>query len=422
MKRLSIVCVTRYEDHAEPFLKKLLQLAQWIPDCEVVLGADGADAYDVLQDWPSYAHEEGVDVVVVAVQSQGYIESVLDDVLTACQGDYVLRIDDDERVSPALAQWLRDGQYLTDDHWKFSRAHLWPDLQHYVSTPPLWPDHQTRLSVRAKAGGRTTIHAGSPFGGGRLAPAVLEHHKFIVRSLREREAIAARYDQIARGAGTSSNMKPFQLPDLEHVTVEQYHQGVDIAAAVDDAFEVGVFQHRGELEPFASWLASRRPVRVLEIGTLHGGTAALWHHIASGPVVTVDLPNGRFGAADHGYDLERSTRRMMWLKERYPRITSILGNSHDQMTQSLVADAFQHQSIDLLFIDGDHTYEGVKRDLEMYRPMVRPGGIIALHDVLDTPKHRKDGCFVHKLWAELPPHKAVFTIGGPWGGIGVTFA
>ena len=35
---------------------------------------------------------------------------------------------------------------------------------------------------------------------------------------------------------------------------------------------------------------------------------------------------------------------------------------------------------DMIFIDGDHTYPAVKRDLEVYAPMVRPGGLFSGHD------------------------------------------
>lgn len=41
--------------------------------------------------------------------------------------------------------------------------------------------------------------------------------------------------------------------------------------------------------------------------------------------------------------------------------------------------------IDLLFIDGDHIYEGVRKDFEMYSPLVRKGGIIAFHDICPGP-------------------------------------
>jgi predicted O-methyltransferase YrrM len=36
--------------------------------------------------------------------------------------------------------------------------------------------------------------------------------------------------------------------------------------------------------------------------------------------------------------------------------------------------------IDLLFIDGDHTEEGVRRDWDLFAPHVRPGGHVAFHD------------------------------------------
>jgi predicted O-methyltransferase YrrM len=38
------------------------------------------------------------------------------------------------------------------------------------------------------------------------------------------------------------------------------------------------------------------------------------------------------------------------------------------------------EKISALFIDGDHSYLGVKRDIELYAPRVVPGGIIAFHD------------------------------------------
>ena len=37
-------------------------------------------------------------------------------------------------------------------------------------------------------------------------------------------------------------------------------------------------------------------------------------------------------------------------------------------------------SVDLLFIDGDHSYEGASRDVSHWLPSLRPGGILVLHD------------------------------------------
>lgn len=38
---------------------------------------------------------------------------------------------------------------------------------------------------------------------------------------------------------------------------------------------------------------------------------------------------------------------------------------------------------DLLFVDADHSFDGVKLDHETYGPLVRPGGVIAFHDSLE---------------------------------------
>lgn len=47
---------------------------------------------------------------------------------------------------------------------------------------------------------------------------------------------------------------------------------------------------------------------------------------------------------------------------------------------SEVAAQFEDQSIDMVFIDGNHTYEFVKRDILAYLPKMKPGSVMAGHD------------------------------------------
>ncbi len=48
------------------------------------------------------------------------------------------------------------------------------------------------------------------------------------------------------------------------------------------------------------------------------------------------------------------------------------------------------EEIDLLFIDGNHEYKAVLRDFQDWSPMLKPGGLIAFHDVVYEPKSKDD--------------------------------
>jgi hypothetical protein len=189
---LVTLCVTAGEEYSHPFVAALQELSD----------------------------ELGAPCVVYDGAGAGAIEAVLDDALELAGDRYVLRVDDDELVSPAMREWLHDREYRASDHWAFPRVHLYPDLEHYVTQAPLWPDLQTRLSVRSKAGRPAELHAGSPYGTGRVAPVALEHHKFLVRSWVERRELLERYDEIRAGAG--SRFVVFSLPELFDLEVAGY--------------------------------------------------------------------------------------------------------------------------------------------------------------------------------------------------------
>lgn len=53
------------------------------------------------------------------------------------------------------------------------------------------------------------------------------------------------------------------------------------------------------------------------------------------------------------------------------------------LSSSDAAKAWSERNIGLLFIDGDHQYEAVRRDVGCWLPFVVPGGCMALHDSRD---------------------------------------
>lgn len=71
------------------------------------------------------------------------------------------------------------------------------------------------------------------------------------------------------------------------------------------------------------------------------------------------------------YSVEDFHRRLEPVKDYY---------TLHQMTSDNAATLYEDRSIDFLMIDGDHSYEGVKKDLQNYLPKMRPGGLIAGDD------------------------------------------
>lgn len=203
MNGLSILIITNGQDHAAPFLREARKAATLLR-AELVIVGDGKAGYFMAQNY--------ADVACV-MYSAGYLESVYNAAVQKCGRDYVLRLDDDETISPALMAWLSEEKYLSGDLWTFPRCNLWGDRDHFITNSPLWPDIQTRLGKKGLMGGRYHIHEGSAHGTGQIAPCAILHHKFIVKSRPERERIAAKYDSVRPGAGTGQTYAPFGLPE-----------------------------------------------------------------------------------------------------------------------------------------------------------------------------------------------------------------
>lgn len=162
-------------------------------------------------------------------------------------------------------------------------------------------------------------------------------------------------------------------------------------------FSIAPVQVREEVIEFLKIIERMRPRNILEIGTAKGGTLFQFTRVASEDalLISLDLPGGPFGG---GYP-ERMTSLLESFAVKRQRIHLIRADSHSDYTRKMVEDVLAGQKVDLLFIDGDHTYEGVRRDFEMYSPLVRKGGIIAFHDVCTGPKENVGG--VPRFWDEI---------------------
>ena len=165
---------------------------------------------------------------------------------------------------------------------------------------------------------------------------------------------------------------------------------------------------------------------VLEIGCYDGGTTMFLSHLTKN-LITIDQPNpSRFDT--YKYFLDDKNLYGSKLLNTITNFNYISGSSHLESTINEVKNLLNGEKLDLLFIDGDHSYEGVKQDYNMYIELVRSGGIIAFHDIHESSFHERHGCFVHNFWKELinehKDYKVFYCdqgVDNVWGGIGLIY-
>ena len=191
---------------------------------------------------------------------------------------------------------------------------------------------------------------------------------------------------------------------------------------VKDAFKVGMAQETDEITQFTEWLVKQNINNFIEIGCKLGGTFQILCESSKGKKISVDLPGGVHGGwmtYNHPYLGDIYKIRNTYFINKYENVHMVTGDSHKTETLNDVKSILNNEKVDLLFIDGDHTYEGVKQDYLLYKELVNIGGYIVFHDINDTQHHRYRNVFVGKLWNTLEGDKIEFNINKHWAGIGV---
>jgi len=125
-------------------------------------------------------------------------------------------------------------------------------------------------------------------------------------------------------------------------------------------FVCAYFKNRGVTKPL-----------VVEIGILHNEQRAFYKELLNADYI--------------GMDIEQNNE------------PDILGDSAESKTVEELKRLLGGELIDLLFIDGNHSYEGVKADFENYSPLTKH--LIAFHDVHSVLETRAKG--VHRHWNEM---------------------
>lgn len=189
-------------------------------------------------------------------------------------------------------------------------------------------------------------------------------------------------------------------------------------AARESAYHPGpapvpVLQRAWELDQLLTIYRERRPRRVLEIGTFHGGTLYHWLRNAEPGALVVTVDTYAAGVDNRHLYPE-------WVPEGVS-LEVIAGSSHDP---AVIDQAGAFGPYDFIVIDADHMEPAVRRDWESYSAMAARGGVIALHDILRHPSIA--WIQVEPVWRDIQRMGYVCQelIADPsleWGGWGVVY-
>lgn len=152
-------------------------------------------------------------------------------------------------------------------------------------------------------------------------------------------------------------------------------------------FENHLFQQvYEEILTLAYWVDGFKPNNILEIG-YRGSTFHILSNLSTGKKVAVDIfDDGR----------TKMSHYMMYGED----FKLVIGNSQTEETKNKIKQFCPEY--DLIFIDGDHSYEGVKKDFYLYKDLLSTRGYIIFHDI--DPEHvfkDNDGGQVYKFWQDL---------------------
>lgn len=130
-----------------------------------------------------------------------------------------------------------------------------------------------------------------------------------------------------------------------------------------------------------------RPKKILELGTQNGQSTKTIlmaiNEYKDGQLISIDHKRR------HGIlDLEYSDLKPYWF--------FIMGNTHDKESlEQAKSKLIEDELYDVLFIDAGHKYDDIVKDWNDYTPLVKPGGLIFLHDTINQNEGVKD------FWKEI---------------------
>jgi len=212
---------------------------------------------------------------------------------------------------------------------------------------------------------------------------------FSIVNLKKRIKAEENIDDILETAGYYKiNYKKINAEEWEDPQKISYERkGVELCKGKYEGYgkyRFNLCQEKESIKKLLKRVKSLGPSVIMEIGTASGGSLYTWCRYLKDleMIISIDFDfNGR----------EKLFKSFAPEKEMH----FIEGDSHDQNVFEKVSKILKSKKVDFIYIDADHSYEGVKKDFEMYKRFASNNTIIGLHDICHF------GTGVPKFWKEI---------------------
>jgi predicted O-methyltransferase YrrM len=167
-------------------------------------------------------------------------------------------------------------------------------------------------------------------------------------------------------------------------------------------------------------IRQQKPKNLLCIGSRYGFIPAVMAQACK------DNALGKVDFVDAGYgedDENHWTGKAYWRSNEGKKCFKNFGlGQHIQIFVTTTSEFFKKhptRKYNYIYLDGDHSYEGVKSDFESFWPQLNPGGFMLLHDVSVKGKLSEGEYGVWRLFEEISKKNSHLKINYDHSGLGI---
>jgi hypothetical protein len=169
-------------------------------------------------------------------------------------------------------------------------------------------------------------------------------------------------------------------------------------------------------------IRNQRPENILCVGSMYGFIPFMMAQACQANNY------GTVHFVDAGFDIESEQNpdnhffgQGFWKKINPEKHFSYLLDSNYIKTYVMTSQDYHQQDslkYDYIYLDGDHTYQGAKRDVINFWPKLNQDGFLCFHDIHLEGEHWGLKFGYHKIWKELKDYPYKFELSNHYSGLG----